>query len=209
MTIERLEPLARQPHRLKIHLSDGTVLTTQDYVAADLLLYPGKVLEEPDHRALLEAVALASAKNRAVRMIAAAGHSRQDLRRKLVQKGETPEAAQAAVDWLTELKLLDDGETAAALVRSAVAKGYGKARIRQILQEKSIPRELWDDALELVPAMDDAVDRFLERRFRGNAPDEKEIKRAVDALLRRGHSYADIRAGLQRYDLSLEGDFDG
>lgn len=209
MTIERLEPLARQPHRLKIHLSDGTVLTTQDYVAADLLLYPGKVLEEPDHRALLEAVALASAKNRAVRMIAAAGHSRQDLRRKLVQKGETPEAAQAAVDWLTELKLLDDGETAAALVRSAVAKGYGKARIRQILQEKSIPRELWDDAMELVPAMDDAVDRFLERRFRGNAPDEKEIKRAVDALLRRGHSYADIRAGLQRYDLSLEGDFDG
>ena len=76
MTIERLEPLARQPHRLKIHLSDGSVLTTQDYVAADLGLYPGKVLEEQDYQALLEAISLAAAKNRAVRMIAAAGHSR-------------------------------------------------------------------------------------------------------------------------------------
>lgn len=208
MTIERLEPLARQPHRLKIHLSDGSVLTTQDYVAADLGLYPGKVLEEQDYQALLEAVSLAAAKNRAVRMIAAAGHSRQDLQRKLVQKGEDPQAAQAAVDWLTDLKLLDDRETAAALVRSAVAKGYGKARIRQILQEKAIPRELWEEALALVPAMDEAVDRFLERRFRGEIPDEKEIKRAVDALLRRGHCYGDIRAGLQRYDLSLEGDFE-
>ena len=141
-------------------------------------------------------------------MIAAAGHSRQDLQRKLVQKGEDPQAAQAAVDWLTDLKLLDDRETAAALVRSAVAKGYGKARIRQILQEKAIPRELWEEALELVPAMDEAVDRFLERRFRGEVPDEKEIKRAVDALLRRGHCYGDIRAGLQRYDLSLEADFE-
>ena len=90
MTIERLEPLARQPHRLKIHLSDGSALTTQDYVAADLGLYPGKVLEEQDYQALLEAVSLAAAKNRAVRMIAAAGHSRQDLQRKLVQKGEDP-----------------------------------------------------------------------------------------------------------------------
>ena len=63
--------------------------------------------------------------------------------------------------------------------------------------------------MALVPAMDEAVDRFLERRFRGEIPDEKEIKRAVDALLRRGHCYGDIRAGLQRYDLSLEGEFDG
>lgn len=204
MTIEKLEPLAQQPHTVRIRLSDGTVLKTQDYVAADLGLYTGKVLDAADHRALLEAVGLASAKARAVRMISAAGHSRKDLERRLVQKGETPRDARAAVEWLTELHLLDDAQTAEALVRSAVARGYGKARIRQILQEKAIPRELWEDALALVPEMDEAVDRFLARRFRGNAPDEKEIKRAVDALLRRGHSYQDIRAGLQRYDLSLD-----
>ena len=208
MTIEKLEPLARRPHWVAIHFSDGTVLKTQDYVVADQGLFTGQALSEAEHQALLEAVGRASAKARAVRMISAAGHSRRELERRLVQKGENAADAQAAVDWLSDLKLLDDARTAQELVRSAVAKGYGKARIRQILQEKSIPRELWDEALELVPEMDEAVDRFLERRFRGNAPDEKEIKRAVDALLRRGHSYQDIRAGLQRYNLSLEGDFE-
>ena len=112
------------------------------------------------------------------------------------------------MDWLSDLKLLDDARTAQELVRSAVAKGYGKARIRQILYEKSIPKEYWDQALALVPEMDEAIDRFLERRFGGTEPEEKEIKRAVDALLRRGHSYQDIRAGLQRYNLSLERDFE-
>ncbi len=208
MTIEKLEPLARRPHWVAIHFSDGTTLKTQDYVAAEQGLFPGQELSEAAYQALLEAVGRASAKARAVRMISAAGHSRRELERRLVQKGENAADAQAAVDWLSDLKLLDDARTAQELVRSAVAKGYGKARIRQILYEKSIPKEYWDQALALVPEMDEAVDRFLERRFRGNAPDEKEIKRAVDALLRRGHSYQDIRAGLQRYNLSLEGDFE-
>ena len=208
MTIEKLEPLARRPHWVAIHFSDGTTLKTQDYVAAEQGLFTGQALSEAEHQALLEAVGRASAKARAVRMISAAGHSRRELERRLVQKGEKPSDAQAAADWLSDLKLLDDARTAQELVRSAVAKGYGKARNRQILYEKSIPKEYWDQALALVPEMDEAIDRFLERRFRGNAPDEKEIKRAVDALLRRGHSYQDIRAGLQRYNLSLEGDFE-
>ena len=208
MTIEKLEPLARRPHWVAIHFSDGTVLKTQDYVVADQGLFTGQALSEAEHQALLEAVGRASAKARAVRMISAAGHSRRELERRLVQKGENAADAQAAVEWLSDLNLLDDARTAQELVRSAVAKGYGKARIRQILYEKSIPKEYWDQALALVPEMDEAIDRFLERRFGGTEPEEKEIKRAVDALLRRGHSYQDIRAGLQRYNLSLEGDFE-
>lgn len=204
MTIEKLEPLSQQPHTFRITLSDGTRLKTQDYVVAALHLRTGMELDEEAHRQLLDAVGKASAKTRAVRMISAAGHSKKELQRRLVEKGERVEDAQEAVAWLSELKLLDDAKTAEQLVRSAVAKGYGRSRIRQILYEKSIPQAYWEDALSLVPEMDEAIDRFLERRFRGNAPEEKEIKRAVDALLRRGHSYSDIRAGLQRYDESLE-----
>ena len=46
-------------------------------------------------------------------------------------------------------------------------------------------------------------DEFLQKRFRGAKPDPKELKRATDALLRRGHSYHDIQAGLRRYEASL------
>ena len=52
--------------------------------------------------------------------------------------------------------------------------------------------------------MDDAIDRFLARRWQGTDPDEKEIKKAVDALIRRGHSWKDIQSGLRRYRADLE-----
>ena len=56
MTIEKLEPLARRPHWVAIHFSDGTVLKTQDYVVADQGLFTGQALSEAEHQALLEAV---------------------------------------------------------------------------------------------------------------------------------------------------------
>ena len=61
-----------------------------------------------------------------------------------------------------------------------------------------------DDALADLPEMDDAIDRFLARRWQGKDPDDKEVKRTVDALIRRGHSWKDIQAGLRRYRADLE-----
>ena len=89
-----------------------------------------------------------------------------------------------------------------------MAKGYGRARIKQILFQKRIPEEYWEQALEQVPDMDEAVDRFLNRRFRGQEPDQKELKRTIDALVRRGHSWHDIRAGLRRYSDALDADLE-
>ena len=204
MRIERIEPLPGQEHRFKLHLSDGTVIRTQDYVIADLGLYPGSQLDEEKMKQLQDAVGLASAKNRAVRIVSAAGVSKKELECRLTRKGETEQDAKAAVAWLSELELLDDAKTAEQLVRSAVHKGYGKSRIRQILYEKRIPEEYWEQALEQVPDMDDAVDKFLNQRLKGRQPDQKELKRTIDALLRRGHSWSDIRSGLRRYSDSLD-----
>ena len=122
----------------------------------------------------------------------------------LVQKGEEAADAREAVGWLKELHLLDDRETARQLAASAAAKGYGKSRIKNILFEKGIPQELWEEALAELPEMDDAIDRFLLRRWQGKDPDEKEVKRTVDALIRRGHSWKDIQSGLRRYRVGLE-----
>jgi regulatory protein len=208
MTIERIDPVPLQERMYRVHFSDGTVLKTQDYVIFEQGLAVGKSLTPEEMEQLQAAAGLASAKNRAVRIIASAGVSKRDLHQRLIQKGETPDHADETLRWLEELELLDDGKTAAQLVRSAVAKGYGKARIKQILYQKQIPQEYWDDALEEVPEMDDAVDKFLAQRLRGREPDQKELKRTIDALLRRGHSWQDIRAGLSRYSASLEDDLE-
>lgn len=45
MIVEKIEPVARQEHTFRVRLSDGSVLKTQDYVLAELGLYPGAELD--------------------------------------------------------------------------------------------------------------------------------------------------------------------
>lgn len=199
MKVESIEETRSPQGKLRLRFDNGTSMLVFPAVITELCLYPGVEIPEAAMESLRDTCAEASARERAVRIISAAPVSRRELQSRLVRKGETEEHAQQAVQWLDELHLLDDAEVAAQIVRSGAAKGYGAARIRQMLYEKKIPRELWDDALSQLPPQGNAIDEFLRRRFRGAKPDQKELKRATDALLRRGHSWRDIRSALECY----------
>ena len=202
MKLEKLEPLD-SPNYLRLIFEDGKRLKAPAFKVVELGLTPGAEVTPEAFLALENAQSLASCKERAVRILTASGLSRRELQKRLVQKGESEEDAEAAVSWLEELHLIDDLETAKQLVRSACLRGYGAARAKSILYEKGIPKELWDEALEELPEMDGAIDVFLRRKLDGRTLDAKQIKKTVDALLRRGHSYHDIQAGLRRYEASL------
>lgn len=202
MKLEKLEPLD-SPNYLRLIFEDGKRLKAPAFKVVELGLTPGAEVTPEVFLALENAQSLASCKERAVRILTASGLSKKELQKRLVQKGESEEDAEAAVAWLEELHLIDDLETAKQLVRSACLRGYGAARAKSILYEKGIPKELWDEALEDLPEMDGAIDTFLRRKLDGRTLDAKQIKKTVDALLRRGHSYHDIQAGLRRYEASL------
>lgn len=202
MKLEKLEPLD-SPNYLRLIFEDGKRLKAPAFKVVELGLTPGAEVTPEVFLALENAQSLASCKERAARILTASGLSKKELQKRLVQKGESEEDAEAAVAWLEELHLIDDLETAKQLVRSACLRGYGAARAKSILYEKGIPKELWDEALEELPEMDGAIDTFLRRKLDGRTLDAKQIKKTVDALLRRGHSYHDIQAGLRRYEASL------
>lgn len=208
MILTKLTAVGTDGSRTMLWFSDGSKMRIATYLVADLGLYGGMELDEEELSSLMAQAQRASAKDRAVRIVSTTSISQKELKRRLIQRGETPEDAAAAVSWLKHLGAVDDQAMARRLVESALAKGYGEARIRQILFEKGIPKLYWDQALEHLPDMSPAVDKFLERRFRGlDTLDQKEIKRATDALLRRGHSWSDISAGLRRYRDQIDGDF--
>ncbi len=198
MKLEKMEQTA-SGGKLRLRFSDETQLKVPPFVAADFGLFPGKELSDEDMQALRAAVSKALTRERAVRAIAASALSERELEKRLVQKGASADDAKQTVDWLHELHLTDDGETARQLALSAANRGYGAARIKSILYEKGIPREFWDDALAALPAPDGAIDKFLRMRLDGREADDKTVKKTVDALLRRGHSWRDIDAGLRRY----------
>ncbi len=204
MKIERLLEPQHPGGQFTVFLEDGKKLRLQPAVVGDFGLYTGLDLDDDLLARLREANAAASARARAVRIISSASVSEKDLRRRLVQKGEKEADADGAVEWLRDLDLLDDRETARQLAQSAARKGYGPARIRQVLYQKGIDRSLWDEAMEDLPSPDGAIDSFLASRFRGRKPEQTEVKRAVDALLRRGHRWNDIKPAIQRYTDALD-----
>lgn len=208
MRIEALRAPTVRGGRYLATLDTGRKLRLEPPVVAAFGLFAGRELEEAEFLRLQAENRKASAKARAVRMVAASAVSRGELERRLVAKGEDREDARAAVAWLTELDLLDDRKTARQLAEAAARKGYGPARIRQVLYQKGIDRSLWEEAMADLPAPEGAIDRFLASRFRGGTPDEREIRRAAEALVRRGHRWGDICAALSRYTDALDGQFD-
>lgn len=51
--------------------------------------------------------------------MSAANVSKKDLKERLVRKGEDPDQADAAVKWMEDMAILDDGRTAGKWWKSA------------------------------------------------------------------------------------------
>ena len=140
-----------------------------------------------------------AAKKRALWLLDKRDYSRAELLRKLTEKGFTDDAAEAAVDRLAELGFVDDARYAPIVVRHYAAKGYGRGRVQRELQRRGIPKDLWDDALAEMPEQDETVDRLLRARLRGADPDDRAaLKKAADALSRRGYGWDEITAAVER-----------
>lgn len=203
MRIDLLKTTPDRAGRYAVHFSDGSVMRLYRQTVEDFGLYSGRELSDDEMEALLESAGQMSAKMRAVRIVSASSVTKRDLEQRLVHKGEDPEQAKEAVRWMSDLNLLDDSKVAEQVVRHCIARGYGLARAKQALYEKKVPKQYWDAALSDYPDQIEEITEFLGNRL-GEDYDQRELKRAVDALMRRGHSYAVIRKALNRLQLDQE-----
>ena len=206
----RIDFLAQKPDRAGRYLvrfEDGSTMRLYRQTVEEYGLFAGLELSGDRLEDLRRDAGFMSAKMRAVRIVAASGVSKRELQQRLEWKGETVLQAQEAVAWMEELQLVDDRETARQIVSRCASRGYGLARAKQALYEKKIPREYWEEALADFPDQTEAIVRFLKQKL-GDEPDQREIKRATDALLRRGHSYGEIRKALKHMVPDSEDDLE-
>lgn len=203
MRVESVAAQADRAGRYTVKFEDGSSMRLYRQTVEDFGLYAGKELEEDELSRLRKAAGQMSAKMRAVRIVSATSVSKADLERRLVEKGENKQDAQQAVAWMSDLDLLDDRKTAEQVVSRCIAKGYGLARAKQALYEKRIPKAYWDDALADYPDQTEKILAFLQVKL-GDQWDQQDLRRATDALLRRGHSYQEIRNALRELPQSLD-----
>ena len=203
MKVESLKTAPDRAGRYWVTFDDGSRIGLYRQTVEDFALYSGKELDEQEAEALRTAAGQMSAKMRAVRIVSAASVSRRDLESRLVRKGEDPQQAKEAVAWMEDLHLVDDRATAEQVVSSCISKGYGLMRAKQALYEKRIPKEYWDEALADYPDQTEKITAFLKSRLDADS-DEKQVRRAVDALIRRGHNYGAIRRALDALSFDTE-----
>lgn len=203
MKVESLKTSPDRAGRYWVTFDDGSKMGLYRQTVEDFALYSGKELDEQEAESLRTAAGQMSAKMRAVRIVSASSVSRRDLEARLVRKGEDPQQAKEAVAWMEDLHLVDDRATAEQVVSSCISKGYGLARAKQALYEKRIPKEYWDEALADYPDQTEKITAFLKSRLDADS-DEKQIRRAVDALIRRGHNYGTIRRALDALSFDTE-----
>jgi len=161
--------------------------------------------ESKENRESFDTPEQSRTKMRAIKMLGNRHLSSKEMGKRLVRKGESEEAAQETVKWLEDIGAVNDVEYAEAIVRHYTTKGYGAARVRDELYKRGIPRELWDDAVACTEAeeSEEATHRFLERKL-GDGSDKEDLKKTMSALCRRGFSYEEARAAVNKYLETLE-----
>lgn len=202
--IERIQPSLHKKDRVLVYLTGGRLLriTPEELLRFDLR--PGQELTEDVLEELNRAAARSLTRQQAAEMAGRRMLSQKELSDRLVKKGADPREAQETAQWLADLGAVDDAAYAGVIARHYAAMGYGPGRVRQELQRRGVPRDLWEDALAQLPDPEEAIDKFLAAKLRGKMPDRATLQRLSAALQRRGFQWQDIRPALARLDRDME-----
>ena len=182
----------------KIHISiDGEYkLTVDEMYFASLYLKDGQEISPEEYSELESTVNIRRAYNCAVSLLSRRDHSENELMRKLREKGYG-EGAQEAVEKLKSSGYVDDERFCRVYASELIRlKGYGKRRVEQELYRKGVSRETISNVLEEFTFDNDTLSDIIKRRYLYKMTDEKCTRRAVNALMRLGYSYGEIRDAL-------------
>jgi regulatory protein len=143
----------------------------------------------------------------ALRLLTRRDYGTDELRRRLLDKGFPADAVEAALARGIELGYLDDVRHVERLTRSLVTAGRAAGpRLLQELRRRGLPEELIHAATtesRAAGAERDALRSLISRRFPVfdfTAADDRERRRVVGFLQRRGFPLDQILTELKRTD---------
>ncbi len=182
----------------KIHISvDGEYFMSVDEMYfSSLYLKNGQEITQDELLTLKSAIESRRAFNYAVSLLSKRDHSEYELRSKMKLKG-LADGADEAIEKLKKFGYVDDEHFASLFVSELInVKKYGKRRIEQELYKKGIDRDVIRDALDNAEFPEDGLKTLIKRKYFRYLNDEKGINKTINALLRLGYSYSEIRDAL-------------
>ena len=198
MELTAAEPRRRGLVQLYLDGEPGPKIDQEVFLLSRLK--PGDWLEEEGLEELVERSDARRAREKALYLLEYRSHSKKELADK-ISRTTSREAAEAAVEKMEELGLMNDEAYARQLAGTLLEKkGYGLRRARQELLQKGIDRELVEELLEeLAPDPEEKLREIVERKYRNQLGDEKGYRRTVAALQRLGYGWEDIKTVLAEF----------
>ncbi len=163
---------------------------------------PGMKISDEQLNELITASDIRRANERALYLLEHRSYSKKELIEK-IQRTTSKEAAQAAVDRMEELDLINDKDYAKRYMAKLFHhKGYAASRVQYELRQKGIDKEMIAELME--EEQPEPVDKILEviqKKYLRYLQDEKGYRRAVNGLQRLGYRYEDIKQALWEFSI--------
>lgn len=149
------------------------------------------------------------ARERALYLLSYRDHSRGELIEKLC-RSVSAEIAEETADKMESFGYLNDENYAQKLAKELLKqKKYGDYRARFEMKKRHLSEDLIEWALSLEQQDFDsrqAIREIIERKYLRYLGDPKGVQKVMNALVRMGHHYSDIRGVIQ--ELRETYDFD-
>ncbi|HOA34327.1 MAG: regulatory protein RecX [Clostridiales bacterium] len=180
-------------------LADGEqfAIVTEGFLR-DLKLKAGDEITVEDIDSIINEKTKAAALNKAMRLITLRMHSRGELVQKLKREFDG-EAAEYAADELENMGLINDAEFSSLFGEELFErKGFARARIIDELKSRGVSSDTARAAVEFISDEDEfkRLIVLIEDSFSANLSDEKERRRVINNLIRRGYKLYDIERAL-------------
>lgn len=162
-------------------------------------ILPGTELDDDRLHSLIFQSEHRRAKEKALWLISFRDHSSKELFVKL-RKDFSEDTANATVERMIELRLIDDESYARRLAKDLHAKHLSEQNIRRKLIEKGIDKDFAESVaseLEIDPVEEICI--LIEKKYIKKLSDETGRRRTVAALQRAGYRWSDIKSALSRF----------
>ncbi len=166
-------------------------------------------------------VFLPRAKKRSLMLLGKKEYTKREMTKKLSSDGYPENVTEAVLDWLAELRYVEDRAYAERYAFHLLAS-HSEREIIQKMQMKGFEKELIKEALvaakeryreeyaedtvgDAVSPEQEAIRTFLRKKgYRPENSDEEKKKKLVMSLYRKGFSFSDIRAVIGEFEEDSE-----
>ena len=162
----------------------------------------GEEISEKKFKYIYDEVIMIKAKNRAAKFLGASKKPEKAVRDKLTESGFDEDVCEKVIEELKKYGYVDDYDYALSYINDRIRLNPRSSyAIRTELRQKGVKDSVITEALEEADIDETSgIKRLIEKKTGGDLDmDEKEKKRLIDFLMRRGYSYGKIKEAINHF----------